>query len=571
MISPKHQRLTTILSPIGAVFVMIITIVVFLLIAPDYAQIKPSKVDPYAVSVLPHNGVGPFRRKRVNEVDYNLITASQLGYDGLQQYTVSFELDAVLDTPMRLLIPHMGGTANVYMNGVIVGSEQKKDIRIPGFSGNYIAKAIPFTTYQLGTNRLTVVLDPDASNLGIPAIFIGPPEPLVAFRQEQARTLRALHVTLMIAAIFISFCAILGLSFRQNRALTIYGPLLLAGLCLMGVTMAWSEFVSEALPVYVQIAVITVMYGLTIIAVFLLLWATSIYRNFLLYGFGMSALLSLCVAILYALPIANTRLFIPVLAPFVITGALPFLLTMSVRSIWKERTSITASKADMERTITEQEKLILSQKRKMEDTLRAKGRLEERQRLTRDIHDGIGGQLLSLLVRVREGEMSQAEIEDDLQYGINDLRLIVDSMDHSDSSFETALVTFRARTEAQLKAAKIKLLWDQSQFTTPTHLGPAVTLHLYRLMQEIISNAVKHAACSTLSVTIARKSVSDPLSLSLNDNGCGFDINANHIAGQGLKNIAYRAKAIGAELSVESHAGEGTQFILVIAQTGEHD
>jgi len=214
MISPKHQRLTTILSPIGAVFVMIIT-------------------------VLPHNGVGPFRRKRVNEVDYNLITASQLGYDGLQQYTVSFELDAVLDTPMRLLIPHMGGTANVYMNGVIVGSEQKKDIRIPGFSGNYIAKAIPFTTYQLGTNRLTVVLDPDASNLGIPAIFIGPPEPLVAFRQEQARTLRALHVTLMIAAIFISFCAILGLSFRQNRALTIYGPLLLAGLCLMGVTMAW--------------------------------------------------------------------------------------------------------------------------------------------------------------------------------------------------------------------------------------------------------------------------------------------------------------------------------------------
>jgi len=52
----------------------------------------------------------------------------------------------------------------------------------------------------------------------------------------------------------------------------------------------------------------------------------------------------------------------------VITGALPFLLTMSVRSIWKERTSITASKADMERTITEQEKLILSQKRKMEDT-----------------------------------------------------------------------------------------------------------------------------------------------------------------------------------------------------------
>jgi len=90
-------------------------------------------------------------------------------------------------------------------------------------------------------------------------------------------------------------------------------------------------------------------------------------------------------------------------------------------------------------------------------------------------------------------------------------------------------------------------------------------------MQEIISNAVKHAACSTLSVTIARKSVSDPLSLSLNDNGCGFDINANHIAGQGLKNIAYRAKAIGAELSVESHAGEGTQFILVIAQTGEHD
>jgi len=57
--------------------------------------------------------------------------------------------------------------------------------------------------------------------------------------------------------------------------------------------------------------------------------------------------------------------------------------------------------------------------------------------------------------------MSQAEIEDDLQYGINDLRLIVDSMDHSDSSFETALVTFRARTEAQLKAAKIKLLWDR--------------------------------------------------------------------------------------------------------------
>jgi len=165
--------------------------------------------------------------------------------------------------------------------------------------------------------------------------------------------------------------------------------------------------------------------------------------------------------------------------------------------------------------------------------------------------------------------MSQAEIEDDLQYGLNDLRLIVDSMDHSDSSLESAMTTFQARAKVQLRAANIELIWQESTPFISVNFGPAIILNIYRFMQEAVTNAIRHANCNQLIITISRMKVADELVIAVADNGVGFDTYKEEKAGQGLKNMAFRAKAIGGTFIRASSQSGGAEIKLTISITQE--
>jgi len=209
-------------------------------------------------------------------------------------------------------------------------------------------------------------------------------------------------------------------------------------------------------------------------------------------------------------------------------------------------------------------RLVLTQKREIEAAalaLRHQERrsvvLEERQRLSRDMHDGIGGQLSSLLARVRSRGITPDQLEGELASGLAELRLMVDSLDASDGPVADALAVLRSRLRTQTEAAGMRLEWFQSEDLNGVVADPGWILNLNRLIQEAVTNAIRHSGGTCLDVEI-RLAEGGRLTVLVRDDGAGFDRDQVR-PGRGLSNLSHRAAQLGGEIRLgRGEAGQGT-------------
>ena len=91
--------------------------------------------------------------------------------------------------------------------------------------------------------------------------------------------------------------------------------------------------------------------------------------------------------------------------------------------------------------------------------------------------------------------------------------------------------------------------------SSPTRLDPEVEGTLYRLVQESLTNAVKHASAGKVTVVLAV--AGDDVVVTVTDDGVGFDPQAS-TEGFGLVGMHERVALVGGELTVESTSGQGT-------------
>ncbi len=179
--------------------------------------------------------------------------------------------------------------------------------------------------------------------------------------------------------------------------------------------------------------------------------------------------------------------------------------------------------------------------------------LTERQRLLRDMHDGIGGQLVSLQMRLRNQTLATRDIENAVNDSLNDLRLIVDALDDAELDIFDALLHFERRVRDQLKSSGIAFEAEEAIAEnvdrTQIKLGPKSTLQLLRILQEGISNAVRHA--QPTKILLRTELTPSHLQCTLQDDGVGvanLDPASNGAGGKGLMSMQARAAAIGATL-----------------------
>lgn len=95
-------------------------------------------------------------------------------------------------------------------------------------------------------------------------------------------------------------------------------------------------------------------------------------------------------------------------------------------------------------------------------------------------------------------------------------------------------------------------------------------INLFRIVQESLNNILKHAGASEARVSLTR--TPRRLRLEIEDNGCGFDparSAAPDGRGLGLRQIAERAKIMGARLGLQSQPGQGTRLTLEIPLPGQ--
>lgn len=227
------------------------------------------------------------------------------------------------------------------------------------------------------------------------------------------------------------------------------------------------------------------------------------------------------------------------------------------------------SHATLEQRVRETESALSSTYQQLRVLEREQALAEERQRIMRDMHDGVGGQLTGLVMTLRRGDGAATEVAQKVEASLNDLRLIIDSLDDVVASdLRTALGLFRRRIEPWFAEHGIELEW-RSELPPLGGYGPRETLHLLRILQEACSNVVKHARARRVQIT--SELLPDPpaaqggrLRILIRDNGIGLPSGAAAPpSGRGRDNMQRRARDLGGELLLES-AGRGCTVSLLL-------
>ena len=186
-------------------------------------------------------------------------------------------------------------------------------------------------------------------------------------------------------------------------------------------------------------------------------------------------------------------------------------------------------------------------------------RLQEREAILQDVHDGFGSQISSVRLMIEQGNLSQSQLVDALHECMADLHLVVDTLSHSASGLADAFVDFKFRTERRMSRFPVKLHWEVDLEDAPD-LSQREILQVLRIVQEALNNAIKHAKAQNIWIAAASKS--GTLDLKVRDDGIGMPETIR--VGRGLNNMKGRARNIGATLEVVTTKKGGTEVSLIL-------
>jgi signal transduction histidine kinase len=185
----------------------------------------------------------------------------------------------------------------------------------------------------------------------------------------------------------------------------------------------------------------------------------------------------------------------------------------------------------------------------------------ERQRLMRDMHDGLGSALTSSLAVVERGQANAAEMALMLRECVDDLRAVIDSLEPLNNDLMVLLATLRFRIGQRLQVTGINLEWSVQELPPLAWMGPPEILQVMRIVQEALSNVVKHARASWVRLT-ARQLGSD-VEICIEDDGCGFSASSLS-SGRGLRFLQQRSVELEGSLRFESLGDKGTCMRLTL-------
>lgn len=182
---------------------------------------------------------------------------------------------------------------------------------------------------------------------------------------------------------------------------------------------------------------------------------------------------------------------------------------------------------------------------------------EERQRIMRDLHDGLGSQLFLTLARVEASDIGQEGIAQALRDCIADMRLALEALSPNGNDFLQAWSNFRFRWEHQLDTIGIRSSWPTETEDEVLDLSPHAGLQLLRIAQEALTNVLKHAQASQVEISL--RQAHGQVQLRVSDDGIGMARSGR--PGRGLANMRTRAAHLGGRFDLEA-TGRGTRLQL---------
>lgn len=195
---------------------------------------------------------------------------------------------------------------------------------------------------------------------------------------------------------------------------------------------------------------------------------------------------------------------------------------------------------------------------------------QERRRVADDLHDSLGQELSG--IRMMLATITNQVKDNDKAH--NNLNSVIDLLDSSLQNIRSICFDLvpSALTEGELVVAMRQVIrkmdnQDNIKYTFESNLDATSIdkqrqVAVYRVFQEFIHNAVKHANCSAISVQIEESD--SEFRMSVRDNGVGFNIEkGKEFTGRGLSTMNSRIKALGGAMELKSALGNGTAIKII--------
>ena len=208
----------------------------------------------------------------------------------------------------------------------------------------------------------------------------------------------------------------------------------------------------------------------------------------------------------------------------------------------------------LDRRVAEREVVIEQNYQRLLDLEGQRQGAEERQRIMQDMHDGLGAQLFSSLSRSERADLSQQEMSDALRACIAEMRLAIDSLSTSEDDFGATFSDFRFRWEPQLKALGIESRWQVTIAPDVPPLAPHNTLQVLRILQEALTNVLKHSRAAHVEVRL--RWVGEMMTAEVEDDGVGLQDTTPRTQSRGLNNMRLRAGRLGGAVALASRPGQ---------------
>lgn len=539
-------------------------------------------------------------------------------------YRLGFELDTIPNRPLAVYLDHVSMNAAVWLNGNFIGQEGRM---IPPVAQNWnrpLYFPIPAALLRAGANELEIQLYRLPHCQGVLApVRIGDAETLRAmhasegfWRNDVARVstvLCAVFAAVMFAfwiasrdpaygtfAVVCIAVAISNLNFHVRdipfssahwEALVCHAGLLAAGAFwlfarrLSGRDARSGEwalvaFAAAGLPLhFVEHAYFHPLFNLlSVVAVGLSLHAAYLVADHarhedwitaLLYSIVAAATLAILSRELALqigwLPLPAHHLH-PWVGPLLVLGFGAGLTRRFLRAFQHAE----AQREQLARAVDEQGAELEDRVSELSVLERERLFALERERIMREMHDGMGGHLVRTLSMLEGGGASRPELADALREALADMRLVIDSLDPSADDLPTRLGMLRSRLERLLAGQSVELVWRIDALPSIPDFGAEASLHVLRIVQEAVTNVIRHASATQLTLSTRvqdRKDGAKGVAVELCDDGIGLD--AQDPVGRGMANMRRRAELLGASIEFHSRAPTPGTCVLLWIPTGE--
>ena len=222
----------------------------------------------------------------------------------------------------------------------------------------------------------------------------------------------------------------------------------------------------------------------------------------------------------------------------------------------------------IKKKLENQEILDLLQRQEMKTAYALlEGQDKERKRIALELHDNLGSILTSLnmfsdAIQSNSEPNKMKEIADKIsetsRLANEEVRKISHSLDSGLLKHFGLKTAISQLMEAIESSKKIDV---ELELQIEDQLDNEVGLEIYRMIQELVNNTLKHSECNRIRLDISH--IENEMSIIYHDDGIGFDLNKIE-QGMGLTNIGKRASKLNGGLSIESSPGKGSTFIIEI-------